>query len=221
MPFLHKPDHTRNIKIGSETLPEATEFKFLGIWLNPKLSWNCHINNLLLKLKRSQNLLQNAGKFLNKQALLTVYYAHVYSHLNYGALLWGNMASNTQIKILQKVQNKCMSCILNKKALTLDYKANKLLNVSDIIWLNNVKLGYKLRHSHLPICIAELCLTNSVGHSLEKKHRYYRRKCVDSYHPLARTKHYIQLLNQIHQRIQPITRTTKETKLSLFFQPFH
>ena len=87
MSFLHKPEKMRNVKIGSVTLPEATEFKFLGIWLDPKLSWHCYINNLLLKLKRNQNLLQNAKKLLNKKALLSVYYAHVYSHLNYGILL--------------------------------------------------------------------------------------------------------------------------------------
>ena len=185
MPFLHKPTIARNIKIGTETLPVATEFKFLGIWLDPKLSWNCHINNLLLKLKRNMNLLQNAKKFLNKQALLTVYYAHVHSHLNYGILLWGNMASNTQIKKIQKVQNKCMSYILNKKALTSDFKDSKLFTVNDMIWLNNVKLGYKLRHSHLLICIAELCLMNSMGQTLEKKHNYNTRQRTDSNQPLA------------------------------------
>ena len=144
----------------------------------------------MLKLKRNQNLHQNAKKFLNKEALLSVYYTHVYSHLNYGILLCGNMISQTQIKQLQKVQNKCVSYILNKIVLTSDYKANKLLTVNDMVWLNNVKLGYKLRHSHLLICIAELCQTNSSGNTLQKNHNYDMRKRCDPNHLLAKSKHY-------------------------------
>ncbi|PSN57239.1 hypothetical protein C0J52_05007 [Blattella germanica] len=36
------------------------------------------------------------------ESLLTVYYGHVYPHLNYGILLWGNHSSAKSLFILQK-----------------------------------------------------------------------------------------------------------------------
>ena len=122
MLFNYKNVKNTPISIGSETLPEATEFKFLGTWIDSSLNWKCHINQLMLKLNRNAHMLRMGKKFLSTKALLSVYYAHIYSHLMYGILLWGNMATTSQLNKLQKVQNKCISCILNKKTTDQDYQ---------------------------------------------------------------------------------------------------
>ena len=105
------------IKIGTVTLPEATEFKFLGTWIDKDLNWKHHVNQLQLKINRNLHMLRMGKKFLSRSALLSVYYAHIYSHLTYGILLWGNMASKTQLNRLQKIQNKCITAITNKKSM--------------------------------------------------------------------------------------------------------
>ena len=76
MSFSCKNHVAPEIRIGDVVLP-ATEFKFLGIWFDSKLRWHIHIDKLLLKLKHNSNLLKNSRNFLNKQALLSVYYAHI------------------------------------------------------------------------------------------------------------------------------------------------
>ena len=190
MSFSHNSVKCDPIHIGSMTLPETTEFKFLGTWFDSKLTWTCHMNCLLLKLNKNLHMLKMGKKFMSRHALLSLYYAHIYSHINYGILLWGNMASKGQLNKLQKVQNKCVSCILNKKATDLDFKQLRLLRIKDVVWLNNVKMGYKLRNNQLPVCVSILCSSDSHNKSLEKRHNYQTRCKDDHYHPLAKTKKY-------------------------------
>ena len=201
------------IKIGNVALPEATEFKFLGIWFDLELRWNCHIDKLLLKIKQNSNLLKTSRKFLNKHALLSIYFAHIYSHLNYGLLLWGNMATKSQINQLQKVQNKCVSYIMNKKMLTMDFKSNKLLTIEDMIWINNAKMGHKLRHSQLPSRIVSLCQTDCRNCTLDKTHACSTRYKKDQIRPLAVTRYYelcylvkvITVYNQLPESLKKLT----------------
>ena len=69
MSFVNRKCAADPIKIGEVSLPEATEFKFLGIWFDSKLKWNCHIDKLILKIKQNSNLLKASRNFLNKQSL--------------------------------------------------------------------------------------------------------------------------------------------------------
>ena len=64
------------------------------------------------------------------------------------------------------------------------------MKINDIIWLNNAKMGYKLRYSHLPTCVSKLCMHDANNKSLSKKHAYNTRYRKDPYHPLAKSKRY-------------------------------
>ena len=60
-----------------------------------------HTNTLLMKLKQNTNLLKMGNGFLNKASKKLVYYAHIYSHITYGILVWGNMidtATNNKVQ---------------------------------------------------------------------------------------------------------------------------
>ena len=213
MSFVYGKGQIAPITIGRVPLPEATEFKFLGIWFDSKLRWNCHIDKLLLKIKQNSNLLKVAHKFLNKQSLLSIYFAHIYSHLNYGSLVWGNMATKSQMNHLQQVQNKCVSYIMNKKLLTMDFKLNKLLTMNDMIWINNAKMGHRLRHSQLPSRIVHLCHTDGRDRTLQKTHSYCTHYKRDELHPLAMSRHYkssylvkvITVYNQLPESLKKLT----------------
>ena len=96
----------------------------------------------------------------------------------------------SQLNKLQKVQNKCVSLIMNKSILTKDYTPLKLLTIEDTIWLYNVKLGHRLRHSHLPITIGNPCHTDSKNRTLKKTHDYDTRYKKNEIHPMASSKDY-------------------------------
>ena len=56
MQFGNQKHHMYTIKIDDYTLPEVTQTKFLGVWIDNKLTWQLHLDQLCLKLiKNTQN----------------------------------------------------------------------------------------------------------------------------------------------------------------------
>ena len=100
------------------------------------------------------------------------------------------MAMKSQLNRLQQVQIKCVSYIMNKKMLTKDFKQNKLLTVDDMIWINNAKMGHRLKQSQLPRQIVHLCWTDGSNRTLQKTHNYCTRYKRDELRPLAMSRHY-------------------------------
>ena len=90
------------LELGEHKLINTNHVKFLGLWIDQKLQWNKHLNTLVMKLKQNTNLLQMGNKFLNKNSKILVYYAHIYSHIIYGLVVWGNMIERTMKIKLQK-----------------------------------------------------------------------------------------------------------------------
>ena len=94
------------LELGDHTIRNSDQVRFLGLWIDNKLQWSMHTNTLLMKLKQNTNLLKIGNKFLNKASKKLVYYAHIYSHIIYRILVWGNMI-DTATK--NKVQNVWIS----------------------------------------------------------------------------------------------------------------
>ena len=157
-----------HINIDCITLPVATSFKLLGVWLDSKLTWQYHINQLLLKIKRNTQLLRTSQNMLNLQTKRVLYFAQIYSHFSYGIITWGNMLNASQKRKLEKTHQKCCR---------LSGKNNSLLSFDNIIRLQNMKLGFRLRHlcSHLPERIKNACESDMNKKSLSKSHRYNTR----------------------------------------------
>ena len=70
-----KPGHSEKdikVKIGKTELPVATEFKFLGTWLDKHLNWRKHVNNIIVKIKRNMQLLREGQHFLTDHAKIVL-----------------------------------------------------------------------------------------------------------------------------------------------------
>ena len=81
------------LEIGTYKLHSSDTVKFLGVWIDKKLTWNKHLSTLIVKLKQNLHLLKLSKKFLNKETKKLIYYAHIYSHITYGILICGNMSN--------------------------------------------------------------------------------------------------------------------------------
>ena len=139
-----------NIYVDGIAVPEVKETKFLGIWIDTRLSWNMHLSKLFVKLKRNLNLLRVSKHTLNIYAKKCLYYAQIFNHLSYELTIWGNMIPNCSLTKLQKTQNKCFKLILGSEATVDNYHSFKILRISDMIKLANLKHGHKVQYSHLP-----------------------------------------------------------------------
>ena len=81
--------------------------------------------------------------------------------------------------------NASQKCKLEKthqKCCRLVGKDNNLLSLDNIIRLQNMKLGFRLRHlrSHLPERIKNACESDMNKKSLSKSHRYNKKIQINS-----------------------------------------
>ena len=62
------------LKVGTLHIPQVKETKFLGVWLDDRLTWNKHLNVLENKIKQNKHLLQSAKNFLDLPTRRMVYF---------------------------------------------------------------------------------------------------------------------------------------------------
>ena len=207
------------IKCNDIDIPVVTSAKFLGVWIDDKLSWNAHCTKLILKLNKNINILQISKNFLDTHTLKTLYYAQIYSNITYGIGLWGNHVNADQLKKLQNIQNKCVALIKKQKfARKIDFETLEILNIKQIIKLENMKFGYKLEKKLLPAKIADCVLHDHDGKSLSRSHKYGTRNKNRPYTPKTRTKHYINSI--LCRSIQEFQTLKGETKSKLTLHSF-
>ena len=125
-----------------------------------------------MKLKRNLHLLRVSQHTLSVHAKKCLYYAQIYSHMTYGLTVWENMIPNASLIKLQKIQNKCFKLIFGKESTKDNFHFSKILRVSDMVKLANLKLGHKVQYSHLPARILSSCNTENKESNLLKQHRY-------------------------------------------------
>ena len=159
------------LKVRNMIIPSRPETKFLGMWLDQSLTWHCHVQKLILKLKRNTYLLNNGKHMMDLETKKLVYHAHIASHIQYGLLLWGNSANREQLNKISKLQAKCLQLIQPKGKLS----SLNILGLEEMIKLENMKFGYKLVHHMLPLRIIEICHEDSRTQSLTKTHKHSTR----------------------------------------------
>ena len=81
---------------------ELEHVNFLGFTLDSKLSWNKHIDKISNKMSKGAFMLRKLRTVVGLKVLKLVYFAHIHSHLSYGALLWGNQKYSIKLFRIQK-----------------------------------------------------------------------------------------------------------------------
>ena len=88
MTFCKKKNVDTTINLGNTELPRVESVKFLGIWLDQKLTWDEHLSKLKSRMRRNMTMLQVGVNLLDIPFKKILYYAQIYSHLSYGLTLW-------------------------------------------------------------------------------------------------------------------------------------
>lgn len=109
-----KIDPNVQIYLYRQPLEKVKLFKYLGLWMDCKLTWKNHIDHIEKKCNQVLNLMrciigQEWGA--DRQALMGVYYALLRSILDYGCIVYES-ASQTQLKRIDVIQTRGLRCIL-------------------------------------------------------------------------------------------------------------
>ena len=107
------------LRFGNISLPIVKDTKFLGVHIDESLNWHKHFNELFNKLLMNKRLLAITKLDLSEKAKLTFYYAHIFSHISYSILVWGNMIGKTYLDKIYKIQKECISHIAKVKKIII------------------------------------------------------------------------------------------------------
>ena len=206
------------IVLNSIEIPRVRHAKFLGTWIDDRLSWEMHANKILTKIKCGLGMLRQSKNLLTSKAKRLLYFGQIHSHLCYCLVVWGSMLSKQLITKLTNVQHKAVALIDPSKKIEELFRRYKILKVTDLIHLELCKLGYKLCHDLLPKKLAENIRKDHNQVSIEKTHKYAtRRKKIPNLPQAAGAKYRSSFLYNCIKAYGEVDSTIRQAKnLSVF-----
>ena len=76
------------LKLNGKTLFPTSKVKYLGVYIDDKLTWRYHIAELCKTMGRSVGLLSKLRHYAPKSVLCSLYYSLIHSRLSYGCTVW-------------------------------------------------------------------------------------------------------------------------------------
>jgi hypothetical protein len=151
--FLLNENKTQNMYFSfREGLPmDDVSVKFLGLFIDSKLTWEHHINYISGKLSRVIYLLRRLVDCVPDNYVRIAYFSFFQSILMYGILLWGNSCHVKDILLLQKKAIRVITGSHFKahcKPLFIEHKIMTVINIyiyHALIFTKNRLPNYQIR----------------------------------------------------------------------------
>ena len=98
------------VRAGDTVLSQVYQFKYLGITLDPYLSWNDYIDYIGHKISAKLGMLRKVRKVIPSESCLTLYNAMILLVFDYCAVIWDSF-SKADRQYLEKLQGRFASII--------------------------------------------------------------------------------------------------------------
>lgn len=147
-------DHPR---LATNIIEKVNCFKYLGIHLDPTLSWNNHIHRIEKRVASYIGILWRVRLFVPCKTLLQYYFAYIHTHFNYIISVWGRTASS-HLQKLQCLQKRCLKIIFKKPLLypTLSLYSDEchkilpisfLCDIQTLLFVHDILFNPKFHHN--------------------------------------------------------------------------
>lgn len=103
--------------------------KFLGVYIDYKLSWENHTDYICKKISKNIYLLRSLAQRVSTETLVTAYHSLIHSVISYAILVWGHASSASSVFSMQrrairviaglKFRDDCKSKLIELKILTV------------------------------------------------------------------------------------------------------
>ena len=110
-------DTSLNLLMGGENIEQVSKFKYLGIWLEPRLTFNYHVESVCKKSKMRLGAIGRTKKYITKDICLSLYKSLVLPHLDYADIIYMHTSAENLAK-LQLIQNNACRLILREGRMT-------------------------------------------------------------------------------------------------------
>ena len=108
---LGRGENNLHVQIDNTPIDNVSQFKYLGVLLDPSLTWNHHIDGLVKKTNKRVGVLRRVKCVLPQHTLSLLYKTLILPHFDYCDAVWGN-SSKLAFNRLSKIQNSAGRLIL-------------------------------------------------------------------------------------------------------------
>ena len=131
--------------------------KILGVHVDDNLMWNNHFQHVSKKISTYLWLLRKIRFYLSVEHRLMFYNAYIKPHFVYCSTVWSN-TSTGNINKITKLQRRACKLILSQDYTDIQEALKRLniLSFDQAIFLNKVKLMYKVYNNIAPVYLHEL-----------------------------------------------------------------
>lgn len=136
-----------SLSFANHDILRTNNIKFLGIFIDEKLSFKDHANHISGKIGKTVGLLYRLNKFLPTHILRTLYHCLVLPYISYGIEVWlaASRTTTERVSILQKKTIRAINCLPYNAHTSNYFKSMNLLKVHD---LYNLQLGNYMFSNH-------------------------------------------------------------------------
>ena len=161
-----------NLTINHNLIKKSEFVKYLGVFLDDKLSWKIHIEKICQKLSRVCGMMHKLRYYVPLSTRKLVYFSLFHSQLQYSLLNWGR-AAKSNLQKLVILQNKILRASLFRPKhhqTTLLYSEFGVLKLENMINMEFAKFMYKFNNKMLPESF------NNYFTKLDDVHKYKTRQ---------------------------------------------
>ena len=140
------------LKMGNHILDRTKTYKYLGLIVDEKFSWEDQINKVCSKLSQVAGVIFKTRTLLSKKALMLIYHSLVGNKLRYALICWAT-ATNVLLNRVNVVHNKIIRYMTFSKACSPAgplYRSVDVLPLNILIQLEWGKIMYKYQNQMLP-----------------------------------------------------------------------
>ena len=140
--------------------------KFLGVVIDPHLTFSQHIQYIKGKIARGVGILNKCKRYLNACTLTTLYYSFIYPYFHYCNNIWGNTHAS-YLDPLVKLQKRAVRIVdfADRKAHTDPiFRKLNILNLSKIHIYNLALFMFNYHHKYLPTIFHDFFIYNHEVH---------------------------------------------------------
>ena len=140
---------SKEIMLNNSPLQRKEVTKFLGVYIDRKLTFKDHLIHIKPKIAKSIGILNKVKHKLPTQTLITLYYTLICPYLTYGIEVWGSTASSFTLPIF-KLQKRALRIITNSHPRTPSlplFAETKILTLKDLYIKSVMIFMYKINHN--------------------------------------------------------------------------
>ena len=163
----------KNVSIDGQNVDHVTSTKFLGVYIDSRLSWSEHINYIKNKISKGIGILYQARKIFSLKTLNTLYYSFIHPYFMYCIEVWGACSKNC-MDSLYKLQKRAVRLIVSSKFLAHTEPIFKQLSILPLKKLHQysvILFMYKYRNEMLPVFFNEVFTCNIDIHNYANRQR--------------------------------------------------